>query len=99
MSSEDDELLDLADAALVEPEDDGPVRRVLVPLSYSRRNPDALRVMRELRRRGVPPRQRSAMIWRWAAGYLDGEVEEAESTGNTSLGMSREQLDALLDGF
>lgn len=71
-------------------------RRVIVPLSLSPANPDALVVAAALA--DVPPRGRSAAILSWAAAYLQGRALEAPAI-EADLGMSEEELDAALDNF
>lgn len=70
-----------------------PGRRVLIPLSYSQRNPAAVRVMTELAQRDLT----QAVIWEWAAAYLDGLAPEAALARKD--GLSDADLDALLESL
>lgn len=72
-------------------------RRVIVPLSLSPANPDALIVAQALA--DIGERGRSAAILRWAAAYLQGQAREVPTPAEAALGMSEEELDALLDAF
>jgi hypothetical protein len=71
-------------------------RRTIVPLSLSPANPDALIVAAALS--DVGERGRSAAILRWAAAYLSGQAREVESPAS-ALGITEDELDALLDAF
>lgn len=71
-------------------------RRVILPISLSPANPDAQIVAAALR--DVPRRGRSAALLSWAAAYLQGQTLE-QPVVETGIGLSEEELDALLDDF
>lgn len=72
-------------------------RRTILPISLSPANPDALLVVQALTE--VGPRERSAAILRWAAAYLSGQARDLPGPTEAAIGLSEDELDALLDAF
>lgn len=70
--------------------------RVVWPISVSERNPDALVVAQALQ--GTPKGDRSALLLRWAAAYLQGKANDQPPV-IPELGMTDEELSELLDDF
>lgn len=70
--------------------------RAIWSVSVSPRNPDARVVAQALA--GVAPRERSALLLRWAAAYLQGKAND-EIAIVPEFGMSEEDISSLLDGF
>lgn len=69
--------------------------RIVWPISVSERNPDALIVARALQ--GTPKGDRSALLLRWAAAYLQGEANDQLVI--PELGMTDDEVSDLLDDF
>jgi hypothetical protein len=69
--------------------------RAVWPISVSERNPDALVVAQALQ--GTPKGDRSALLLRWAAAYLQGKANERPAI--PELEMTDEEVSALLDDF
>jgi hypothetical protein len=75
-------------------------RRVL-PISLSSKHPEVAVLEEALK--GVPERERSITVVRWAVAYLTGQLaapqadEIAESVA--VFGMTPEEIDACLDAF
>jgi hypothetical protein len=65
-------------------------------ISLSHQNPDAVLVLNTLQ--DVPPRYRSAALLRWAAAYLNGQVNERPSPF-TGIDMTEEDIGKLMDDF
>jgi hypothetical protein len=70
--------------------------RAIWPISISPTNPDAQVVAQALK--DAPKGERSALILRWAAAYLQGRAKEQPIAMN-ELGMSDAELSELLDDF
>lgn len=70
------------------------MRRPLT-ISLSPANPDACLVAQALQ--DIEPGHRSAELLRWAAGFLSGRA--AEQPIVAAMGLSEDELDALLDDF
>lgn len=71
-------------------------RRVVLAVSLSPANPDAVAVAEALR--GVPDGRRSAALLAWAAAYLRGEVG-ARADAASDEALDEGAIDALLDDF
>jgi hypothetical protein len=73
-------------------------RRTPMTISLSPANPDAVVVIDALAH--IPPRQRSATLLHWAAEYLQGRANAAQAAEiEDGLGLTDEEVDALLDAF
>ena len=70
--------------------------RAIWPISVSLTNPDAQVVVQALK--GAPKGERSGLLLRWAAAYLQGKANEQPAI-IPELGLSDEDLSDLLDGF
>lgn len=69
--------------------------RAVWPISVSSRNPDAVVVAQALQ--GAAKGDRSALLLRWAAAYLQGKANDQPVI--PELGMTDEELSELLDDF
>ena len=72
------------------------MKRRVMSISLSPANPDAQLVLQALKE--VSANQRSAELLRWAAAYLSGQTND-QPAPIPELGMSEDELDALLDDF
>lgn len=73
-------------------------QRTVLSLSLSPANPDAVTVATALKERNIEKGKRTAAILTWAAAYLQGKGAE-EPIAVNPLGLSEEEIDALLDDF
>lgn len=71
------------------------MKRGRVTISLSQKNPDAIVVIEAIR--DIPARQRSAILLRWAAAYLDGRQREVNV--ERSFIFDDGELDAALDDW
>lgn len=71
------------------------MKRIVRSFSFSSLNPDTAVVLHALK--DVPRGERSAKILRWAAAYI--LKEENTSEISIGIGMTEEEIDALLDDF
>ena len=71
------------------------MKRRPLTISLSAANPDAVLVLQALQ--ATPHGQWSAELLRWAAGFLSGRAVEQPIV--TDMGLSEDDLDALLDDF
>ena len=76
-------------------------QRRILPLSLSSQHPEV--AVLEAALQGVPPRERSITVVRWAVGFLTGQVRaepaDAEAEAAEAFGMRLDQIDACLDDF
>lgn len=70
--------------------------RAIWSVSISPRNPDAVIVAQALQ--GAPARERSALLLKWAAAYLQGKANDAPAIP-PAFGMSDDEISSLLDDF
>lgn len=70
--------------------------RDIWPISISPSNPDAQVVAQALK--DAPRGERSGLLLRWAAAYLQGKAKEQPAIV-PELGMSDEEFSELLDDF
>lgn len=70
--------------------------RTVWPISVSPLNPDAIIVAQALKE--APKGERSALLLRWAAAYLQGRVDD-QPIVIPEFGMTDDELSDLLDGF
>lgn len=73
--------------------------RVVISLSISRRNPDAVTVAEALAAQNIPLTHGGAQILAWAAAYLSGATMAPTAPPPEDPGISQEELDTLLDDF
>lgn len=72
------------------------MKRAIWTVSVSLANPDAVVVTQALM--GTPKGERSALLLKWAAAYLQGRALETPAIID-GLGMTDEELDGFLDDF
>ena len=70
--------------------------RKIWPISISPRNPDAVVVAQALQ--STPRGDRSALLLKWAAAYLQGKANDRPAA-ISELGMTDDELSELLDDF
>ena len=70
--------------------------RIIWSVSISPRNPDAVTVAQALK--DVLPRERSALLLRWAAAHLQGKANDQPAI-LPEFGMSDEEISGLLDDW
>lgn len=71
-------------------------QRKIWPISISPRNPDAVVVVQALK--GALKGERSLLLLRWAAAYLQGKANQ-QPASIPELGMTEDELDDLLNDF
>lgn len=70
--------------------------RAIWPISISPTNPDAVVVAQALK--DTPKGERSALLLKWAAAYLQGKANDRPAV-LPAFGMSEEEISSLLDDF
>lgn len=73
------------------------MRRTVVSVSVSPRNPDAAAVAEALAERGIPLTHCGGQLLAWAAAYLAGRALERVECAEATI--SDDELDVLLDAL